>query len=69
MLVLGQAHSNFQWWSVLFPRAVAHILITYIAACAVGGDHGGGGGSGDGGGDSGDWTQFCNLHCVMVVYI
>ena len=25
---------------------------------------GGGGGSGGGGGD---WTQYCNLHCVMVV--
>ena len=22
-----------------------------------------------GGGGSGDWTQYCNLHCVMVVVV
>ena len=31
---------------------------------------GGGGDSGCGDGDSGDWMQYCNLHCVMVsIYI
>ena len=31
---------------------------------------GGGGGGGSGGGDdSGDWMQYCNLHCVMVVVV
>ena len=28
-----------------------------------------GGGGGSGGGDSGDWMQYCNLHCVMGVVV
>ena len=28
---------------------------------------GGGGSGGSGGGDRGDWIQYCNLHCIMVV--
>ena len=34
-----------------------------------GGGGGSGGGSGDGGYGSGDWTQYCNLHWVMVVVL
>ena len=37
----------------------------YCSLCCGGG--GGGGGSGDDA--SGDWTQYCNLHCVMVVVV
>ena len=29
---------------------------------------GGGGSGGSGGGDRGDWIQYCNLHCIIVVY-
>ena len=35
MLVLDQAHSNLHWWSVFFPKAVAHILNACIVFCAV----------------------------------
>ena len=35
MLVLGQVHSNLHCGLFFFPRAVAHILNTCIAACAV----------------------------------
>ena len=37
----------------------------HCSLCCGGGD-GGGGGSGN---DSGDWTQYCNLHCVIVVVV
>ena len=37
----------------------------HCSLCCSGGV-GGGGGGGD---DSGDWTQYCNVHCVMVVVV
>ena len=35
MLVPDQAYSNLHWWSVFFPKAVAHILNACIVICAV----------------------------------
>ena len=39
----------------------------HCSLCCGGGDGGGSGRSGSDG--SADWTQYCNLHCVMGVVV
>ena len=49
MLVPDQAYSNLHWWSVFFPKAVAHIYTECMHCNLCCGGRGGGGGGGSGG--------------------